>query len=51
MMRETATVVPDTAYLDEAYVEGERKILDLMADVGLLDPAKPQPRFEIVEPG
>jgi ABC-type nitrate/sulfonate/bicarbonate transport system substrate-binding protein len=41
---------PDTAYLDEDYVEGEKKILDIMGEVGLLDPEAEQPRFEIVLP-
>ena len=46
----TSTPEGSTAYLDEDYVEGERKILDIMAEVGLLDPEAEQPRFEIVKP-
>ena len=41
---------PDTAYLDQDYVDGERKILEIMGEVGLLDPDAEQPRIEIVAP-
>jgi ABC-type nitrate/sulfonate/bicarbonate transport system substrate-binding protein len=47
---ETRDPIPDTAYLDQDYVDGELKIIQLMKDLEIIDPNLEDPRFELVQP-